>query len=83
MSGKLISASVAFCVLGSVAIALTVTPSNFSTSERAYPTKADFDWIFGQFATASTFDTESVAANREKLRMAGLKQMNFEEFVKR
>ena len=74
MSGKLISVVVAFGVLSSAAIALTVMPSEFVTSvrDRAYPTKADFDWTFDQFVTASTFDPESIAADREKIRLAGL-----------
>jgi hypothetical protein len=76
MSGKLISVVAAFGVLSSVAIALTITPSDFG----AYPTKADFDWIFAKFETASAFDTESVAADREKIRGAALKRINFGQF---
>jgi hypothetical protein len=87
MSGKLMSFLVTFSLLSSVAIALTITPSDFATLvvHRAYPTKADFDWIFGEvtkpdfdwaFAaveTASTLDPE----HREKFRLAVLrKQMN-------
>jgi hypothetical protein len=80
MSGKLISVAAAFGVLSSAAIALTVTTSEFVTSvhDRAYPTKADFDWTFAQFGTGSTFDLESIAADREKIRLAGLKQMSKE-----
>jgi hypothetical protein len=94
MSGKLISVLVAFGLLSSVAIALTVTPSDFGTSvvHRAYHTKADFDWIFAEvmkpdfdwvFAeleTASTLDPEHTAADREKIRLAVLKQMNLGQF---
>jgi hypothetical protein len=72
MSVKLISVVAAFGVLSSVAIALDVTPS--------YPTKADFDWTFAQFGTVSTVDAESIAADRKKIRMAGLRQMNLEKF---
>jgi hypothetical protein len=72
MSVKLISVVAAFGVLSSVAIALDVTPS--------YPTKADFDWTFAQFGTVSTVDAESIAADRKKILMAGLKQMNLEKF---
>jgi hypothetical protein len=68
MPAKLVPVVAAFGLLGSVAIALTVTPS--------YPTKADFDWTFAQFVTASTFDRESIAADREKIRTSGLRQMN-------
>jgi hypothetical protein len=67
-----------FGVLSSVAIALNVTPSDFVTPVhgQAYPTKADFDWTFSQFMSASPADTESTAADREKIRMDGLRQMN-------
>jgi hypothetical protein len=81
-------------VLSSVAIALTVTPSDFATVvvHRGYPTKADFDWIFAEvtrpdfdwaFAaveTSSTLDPEYTAADREKIRLAVLKQMNLGQF---
>jgi hypothetical protein len=78
MPVNLISVVAAFGVLGSSAVALTVTPSDYGISvhDRAYPTKADFDWIFAQFVTA--FDLESVA--REKIRMAGLKRVNLGKF---
>jgi hypothetical protein len=82
MSGKLIFVIAALGFLSSVASALTITPSDFGASEQRYPTKADFDWIFGQFATAATVDTESVAANREKLRREALKRINSAEFGK-
>jgi hypothetical protein len=72
MSAKLILVVAAFGVLSSVAIALDVTPS--------YPTRADFDWTFAQFGTISTVDAESIAADRKKILMAGLKQMNLEKF---
>jgi hypothetical protein len=94
MSGKLMSVLVALGLLSSVAIALTVTPSDFGTSaaHRAYPTTADFDWIFAEvtkpdfdwvFAeveTASTLDPKHTAADREKIRLAVLKQMNLGQF---
>ena len=53
MSGKLMSVLVALGLLSSVAIALTVTPSDFGTPavHRVYPTKADFDWAFGDVVT--------------------------------
>jgi hypothetical protein len=80
-------------LLSSVAHAPTVTPSNFATVvvHRGYPT-ADFDWIFAEvtrpdfnwsFAaveTASTLDPEHTAADREKIRLAVLKQMNLGQF---
>jgi hypothetical protein len=72
MSVKQISVVTAFGFISSVAIALSVTPS--------YPTKADFDWAFAQFVTAFTFDPESIAADREKLRVAVLKQMTLVKF---
>jgi hypothetical protein len=78
MSVKSISVVAAFGVLSSVAIALTVTPSDFG----AYPTRADFDWIFAKFATASAFEAENVAADREKIRGAALKRMNLGQFGK-
>jgi hypothetical protein len=48
MSAKLMPVLVALGVLSSVAIALTVTPSDFGTPvvRWAFPRKADFDWIF-------------------------------------
>jgi hypothetical protein len=67
MSARLISVVVAFGVLTFVAVALTVTPP--------YPTKADFDWAFAQLVTASTFDPEGIVADRERIRMAGLRQV--------
>jgi hypothetical protein len=96
MSGKLMSVLVALGLLSSVAIALTVTPSDFGTPvvHWAYPTKADFDWIFAEvtkpdfdwvFAeveTASTLDHEHTAADSEKIRLAVLKQMNLRQFSK-
>jgi hypothetical protein len=83
MSGKLMSVLVTLGLLSSVAIALTVTPSDFATNvvHGAYPTKADFDWIFAEVArpdfdwafdeveTASTLDPEHAAADREKIRL--------------
>jgi hypothetical protein len=72
MSVKLLSVVAAFGFLSSVAIALSVTPS--------YPTKADFDWAFAQFVTAFTSDPENIAADREKIRVSGLKQMNLVKF---
>jgi hypothetical protein len=72
MSGQLFSVLVALSVFSSAAIALTVTPSE----DRAYPAKADFDWTFAQFPTASAFDTERSYADRESIRMVGLKRMN-------
>ena len=90
MSAKLMSVVVTLGLLSSVAIALTVTPSDFVTVvvHRGYPTKADFDWIFAevrrpdfdwafaQVETASELDPERAAADREKIRLAALKQMN-------
>src|ERR1700693_672979 len=82
MSGKLISVVAVLSVLSSVAVALIVTPSDFGASgrQRAYATRPDFDWAFFQFETDSTFDSESIAADREKLRAAGLKEMNLGQF---
>ena len=85
---------VALGLLSSVAIALTVTPSDFGTSvvHWAYPTKADFDWnfaevtkpdfdrVFAEVETVSTLDPEHTAADREKIRLAALKQMNLGQF---
>lgn len=76
MSGQLISMLVAFGLLCSTAVALTITHSE----DRAYRTKADFDWTFAQFATGSAFDSDSIASDREKIRMLGLKRMNFGQF---
>jgi hypothetical protein len=52
MSGKLTSVLMALGLLSSVAIALTVAPSDFGTSAArlTYPTKPDFDWIFAAVA---------------------------------
>jgi hypothetical protein len=94
MSGKLISVLVTLGLLSSVAIALTVTPADFAAMvvHRGVPTKADFDWIFAEvtrpdfdwaFAeaeTTSALDPERAAADREKIRLAVLKQMNLGQF---
>jgi len=65
--------------LSSAAFALTITQSEFVSSDRRYPTRADFDQTFGKFGTASTVDTEGIVADREKLRRAGLERLNFEQ----
>ena len=94
MSGKLTSVLMALGLLGSVAVALTVAPSDFGTSAArlTYPTKPDFDWIFAAVAkpdfdwvfteveTASTLNPERAAADSEKIRLAVLKQMNLGQF---
>jgi hypothetical protein len=84
MSGKLMSVLVALGILSSVAIALTVTPSDFVTPvvHWAYPTKADFDWIFAEVETVSRADHEHTAADSEKIRLAVLKRMNLGQFSK-
>jgi hypothetical protein len=82
MSGKLISILLALGLLGSVAIALAVPPSDFAifVVRSAYPTKQDFDWAFAKVETASTFDLEQRAADGEKIRLVGLKRMNRVQF---
>jgi hypothetical protein len=82
MSGKLISVVAVLSLLSSVAVAVIVAPSDFGGSGRqpAYATRTDFDWAFFQFETDSTFDFESMAADREKLRAAGLKEINAGQF---
>ena len=84
MSGKLMSVLVALGILSSVAIALTVTPSDFGTPvvHWAYPTKADFDWTFAEVETVSRADHEHTAADSEKIRLAVLKRMNLGQFSK-
>ncbi len=79
MSRRLIAILVSLATLSSAAFALTITRSEFVSSDRRYPTRADFDRTFGEFVTASTVDTESIAADREKLRRAGLERLNFEQ----
>ena len=94
MSGKLSSVLMALGLLSSVAIALTVAPSDFGTSAAhlTYPTKPDFDWIFAAVAkpdfdwvfteieTVSTRNPERAAADSEKIRLTVLKQMNLGQF---
>ena len=93
MSGKLTSVLMALGLLSSVAIALTVAPSEGPSAARlTYPTKPDFDWIFAAVAkpdfdwvfteieTASTLNPERAAADSEKIRLAVLKQMNLGQF---
>jgi hypothetical protein len=94
MSGKLTSVLMALGLLSSVAIALTVAPSDFGTSAArlTYPTKPDFDWIFAAVAkpdfdwvfteieTVSTRNPERAAADSEKIRLTVLKQMNLGQF---
>jgi hypothetical protein len=53
-----------------------------SVCQQAYPTRADLDLVFGKLGTDSTFDPESMAADREKNPGAGLKQMNLGQFGK-
>jgi hypothetical protein len=78
MSGKSIFLLVALVTLSFAAVALTVTQPEFDdlTSTRNYPTNADFDRSFSDFLDATPFDSESAAANREKLRAVGLKRIN-------
>ena len=76
MSGRLIVILVSLVMLTSVAFALSITRSEFVSSDRIYPTRADFDQAFGEFVT--TVDSESIAANREKIRRAGLERLNLE-----
>jgi hypothetical protein len=94
MSRKLMSVLMTLGLLSSVAIALTVTPPDFATDviHRVYPTKADFDgifaevarpdfdWTFTEVETTSTLDLQHAAADREKIRLAVLKQMNLGQF---
>jgi hypothetical protein len=82
MSGKLIFVLVALGTFSSAAVGLGVAQSDFGRSvfNQTYPTKADFDRTFAAFVTASTFDPESLAAQREKLRAAGLRRMNLTQF---
>jgi hypothetical protein len=75
MSGSLIAILVSLAMLTSAAFALTITRSTFLTSDRIYSTSADFDQAFAQFVTA--VDPEN-AANREKIRKAGLERLNLE-----
>jgi hypothetical protein len=82
MSGKLIFLLVALATLSSAAVALTVAqwePGSFAAA-RNYPTKADFDRTFAEFVDTTPFDSESAAANREKLRAAGLARINSTQF---
>jgi hypothetical protein len=76
MSGRLTAILVSLAMLTSAAFALTITRSTFLTSDRLYSTSADFDQAFAQFVTA--VDPESIAANREKIRKAGLERLNLE-----
>jgi hypothetical protein len=76
MSGRLIAIVVSLATLTSAAFALTITRSTFLTSDRIYSTSADFDQAFARFVTA--VDPESIAANREKIRKAGLERLNLE-----
>jgi hypothetical protein len=71
MSGRLIAILVSLAILTSAALAL-----KFASSDRIYPTTADFDQTFAQFVTA--VDPESIAANREKIRKAGLERTDYQ-----
>jgi hypothetical protein len=76
MSGKFITVLVVLGTVSSAAVALTVTRSDFggAVHERTFPTKAEFDRTFAEFATPTALERDA-AADREKLRMAGLKRM--------
>jgi Na+-transporting NADH:ubiquinone oxidoreductase subunit NqrC len=78
MSAKLILCLVASVILSLSAVALTVTQPEFDTfaSVRNYSTKADFDRAFAQFVGTTPFDSERIAADREKLRAVGLTRIN-------
>jgi hypothetical protein len=82
MSGKIILLLVALAALSSAAVALTVAQSELGSfaAARNYPTKADFDRTFSEFADTAPFDSESAAANREKLRAVGLTRINSAQF---
>jgi 2-methylisocitrate lyase-like PEP mutase family enzyme len=79
MSGRSIAILMSLATLSSAAFALTITQSELVSSNRSYPTRADFDRAFGEFVTASTVDTEGIVADREKLRRAGLERLNFQQ----
>ena len=68
MSGKLIAILMSLGALCSVAVALTWS----------HQTTADFDQTFGEFVTASTVDSESTAADCERLLRAGLERLKLE-----
>jgi hypothetical protein len=76
MPKRLIAILVSLGALSSAAVALAITRSEFATTSRSYPTTADYDRTFGEFVTAT--DSESTAADREKLRRAGLERLNLE-----
>jgi hypothetical protein len=85
MSPKSIALLVALGVLGTVAVALTFTPSGFDTSGdySVYPEKADFDGAFAAIQAAFIQHPEILnpaitAADRESLRLATLKRMTLE-----
>jgi hypothetical protein len=82
MPGKFIFLFAALATLSSAAVALTVAQSELGSfaAARNYPTKADFDRTFAEFVDMTPFDSESAAANREKLRAVGLKRMNSAQF---
>ena len=82
MSGKIILLLAALAALSSAAVALTVAQSELGSfaAARNYPTKADFDRTFSEFADTAPFDSESAAANREKLRAVGLTRINSAQF---
>jgi hypothetical protein len=73
VSVKLLFFLVASVTLSTAAVASTVTQPGFDSfaATRNYPTKADFDRTFAEFANSTPFDSESAAANREKLRAMG------------
>jgi hypothetical protein len=77
MPAKLALLLVALVILGSAVVASTIAQSEFGNffSARNYPTRADFDRTFAAFVDATSFDSESAAATREKLRAAGLKRI--------
>ena len=79
MSGRLIDILVSLATLATAAFALTITRSEFVSSDRRYPTRADFERTFGAFVTASTVDSENIAGDREKLRRAGWERLNLEQ----
>jgi hypothetical protein len=82
MPAKLTLLLVALIILGSAVVASTIAQSEFGifSSAQNYPTRADFDRTFAAFVEATSFDSQSAAASRAKLRAVGFKRIKRSQF---
>ena len=64
-----------------VAIASTLAISGIGTKGDRLLTKVDFDRVFDDVQAVSRSNSENMAADREMLRLEGLKRLNMPPYV--